>query len=128
MGDAQLFLDLRSRLANAEAVDVEDKGERTEPGEYAITHPCRLCGMLGEWCRSSQGPFARAAILREKPIHDLPVYVRQTEVTALKTVCQLGVVEPEQMQDGRVQVVYVHFVLDSVEAQLITFAERNAGF
>ena len=33
------------------------------------------------------------------------MYVCQPEIAALETVCELGVVEPQQVQDGGVQVV-----------------------
>jgi len=39
------------------------------------------------------------------------VDVGQSVVAALKAVCQTGVVESEQVHDGRLQVVDMHFVL-----------------
>src|SRR5437762_11593877 len=45
--------------------------------------------------------------------------VGESEVTAEIRVRQLGVVEPQQRQDGRVQVVEVNLVADGPQAQLV---------
>jgi len=58
--------------------------------------------------------------------HKLPVHIGQPEVAALEAVSQLGVIESQQVQDGSVQVVHVHGILDRVEAKLVAFANRNA--
>ena len=57
--------------------------------------------------------------LRQQLRHDLAVHVGQAEVAALEAVGQLRVVEAEQVQDRRVQVVDVDLVLDRVEAELV---------
>src|SRR5262249_7635327 len=44
-----------------------------------------------------------------------------------KTVCQLRVVQSQQMQNGRMEIMHVHAVLDCVKAQLISLADRYAG-
>ena len=52
-------------------------------------------------------------------LHDFTMHVRQPEIAALEAIRQLGVIETEQMQDRRVQVVDVDFVLDDVESKLV---------
>ena len=47
-------------------------------------------------------------ILRYDVVNDMAVYISQTEVTSLISICQTFVVDAEQMQDGGVQVVDVH--------------------
>src|ERR1041384_6019412 len=64
--------------------------------------------------------------LRQKILYYRAGDVCQTEVSALETVGQLGVVEAQQMQDGGVQIVHVHLVLGYVETQLIGFAHHYA--
>ena len=44
-----------------------------------------------------------------------------------KLIGQLGVVEAQEMQNRGVQIVYVHAILDHVEAELIGIAQRQAG-
>src|SRR2546425_11798744 len=54
-------------------------------------------------------------------------YVRQTEVAAGVAVCELQMVESQHMQDGGVQVVDVHTVLDSVVAEFVGCAVDESG-
>src|SRR5579884_4364314 len=63
---------------------------------------------------------------RQQLLHDLPMHVRQAEVAALEAVGQLRVIEAQQMQEGRVQVVDVDLVLDHVEAEVVGLAQRQA--
>src|SRR5262249_45062713 len=63
----------------------------------------------------------------EKGIYQFAVHIGQAEVAALETIGQLGVIEAQQVQERRVQVVNVDTVLDGVEAELVAFAEGKAG-
>ena len=51
------------------------------------------------------------------------MHVRQPEVTALKAIGQLRVIEPEQVQDGGMQVVDMNLILAGVKAKIVRFAE-----
>src|SRR5689334_18730515 len=64
---------------------------------------------------------------RQQLFHDLALHIRQTEVAALETVGELRVIEAEQVQQRRVQVVDVDFVFRGVEAEVVGLAEREAG-
>ena len=54
--------------------------------------------------------------------------VSQTVVTALKTIRETLVVEPEQMQDCGVQVVDMYRILCDVEAQFVGGTIRDSAF
>ena len=53
--------------------------------------------------------------------------VGEPEIAALEAERQLGVIEAEQVQDGRLQIMDVNAILDSGKAQLVGFAEVQAG-
>src|SRR5437868_44780 len=61
---------------------------------------------------------------RQQLVHDLAEHVGQPEVAALEAERQLRVVEAEQPQQRRVQVVDVDAVLGRVEAELVRRAQR----
>jgi len=52
-------------------------------------------------------------------VNDFTVDVCQAEVAAAVAVGQAFVVQPEEVQNGRVQIVDVHFVLRGVVAVVI---------
>src|SRR2546421_11845390 len=60
-------------------------------------------------------------------VDDAAVNVGQAKVAALKSVGQLRVIEPQQSQDGRVQVVNVNLILRDVEAEFVGLADRDSG-
>ena len=64
--------------------------------------------------------------LRHDDVDDLPVDVRQPEVPALVREGQPRVVDAEQVQHRRVQVVDVHRVLDDVEGEVVGLAVGRA--
>ena len=55
------------------------------------------------------------------------MHVRQAEVSSLETMGQPGVVKPEQMEHGGVQVVHVDLVFHHVEAQVVRLSQGSAG-
>src|SRR6185312_7819947 len=65
--------------------------------------------------------------LREKLFDNVSGDVGQTEIAALETVRELGVIETEAIENRRVEVMDVDLVLDDVEAEVVAFADRNAG-
>ena len=62
-----------------------------------------------------------------KRADDLSLHVGEAEVAALEAVLQAGVVEAEQVQQRRLQVVDMNPVVDHVEAEVVAGAERDAG-
>ena len=56
------------------------------------------------------------------------MHVGQAKVAALETVGQLRVIEPEQVEDRRVEIMDMDGVRAGVEAEVIGFAEGQAGF
>src|SRR5262249_32264088 len=66
--------------------------------------------------------------LSQQFINNQPVNVGQTEIAPLKTISQFLVIESEQLQDRRVQIVNVYPVLDGVETELVSLTDRDAGF
>ena len=53
------------------------------------------------------------------------MHVRQPEVAALELVDQPGVVDPQQVQDRRVQVVDLDRVLDDVVGEVVGLAQAS---
>ncbi len=56
------------------------------------------------------------------------MHIGEAEVAALEAIRQFRVIEAEQVQQRRVQVVDVDLVLRGVEAEFVGFAKREAGF
>src|SRR6185312_16071222 len=54
--------------------------------------------------------------------------VGEAEVAALEAVGEARVVEAEEVEDGGVEVVDVDGVFGDVEAEVVGFAEGDAGF
>ena len=63
--------------------------------------------------------LAASAFLHQQLLHHLARDVGQAEVAALKTVGQFLVIEAQQMQHGRVEIVDMHLVLGRIETELI---------
>jgi hypothetical protein len=57
--------------------------------------------------------------LSENLLDNAPVYVREAEVAPAVSVRQFGVIEPEQIENGRVQIVRVNFVHRGPESELV---------
>src|SRR5207249_5192398 len=58
---------------------------------------------------------------------DFPVHIREPEVTALKTKGKVRVLEAQQMEDGRVDVVDVAAIRDRIEPEFVRLAQTAAG-
>lgn len=63
---------------------------------------------------------------RQDVVNELAVHIGQSIITTLETIGQLFVVEPKQVQNGRVQVMHVHRVLRDIEPQLIGLSVSQA--
>ena len=66
--------------------------------------------------------------LRENRFHHPPVNIGQAKIPAGVPVCELFVVESEQMQQRRVQIVDVNVVFDRLESEFIRGAVNRAAF
>src|ERR1035437_8818500 len=53
--------------------------------------------------------------------------ISQAEVASLEAVGELGVIKPEQMEQGGMQVVDVDLVLGDMEAEFIGFTQGHGG-
>ena len=60
---------------------------------------------------------------REDVFHHAPMHVGEPELAALETVGEARVVGAEAVEDGRLQVVNMHRLLDDVEAEVIRCAD-----
>src|SRR6266581_6344724 len=66
--------------------------------------------------------------LSEELIHHFAGDVRQAEIAALKTVGEPLVVQAEQVEDRRVEIIHVDRVGDDVPADLIRFTDDLPAF
>src|SRR5262245_33039769 len=60
-------------------------------------------------------------------LYDVTMYIGQAEVAAAEAIGQLLVIQAEQMENGRMQVVEVADVLDGVNAQLVGRSVHGAA-
>ena len=57
--------------------------------------------------------------LRQDSLHNVPRDIRQTEIAARVAEGEFGVVKAQQMQNGRVEIVDVHFVLSDLVSEVV---------
>src|SRR4029079_19529086 len=55
------------------------------------------------------------------------MHVGQAVIAALEAECELGMLQAQQMQDGRLQIVHMDWISDGAKAEFIGFAQGNAG-
>src|SRR5579859_6428462 len=65
--------------------------------------------------------------LRQNTLHNVPGHVREPEVSALKLVSQLGVVDAQRPQDSGMQIVNVNRIFHDVVAVVVGLAQADAG-
>ena len=65
--------------------------------------------------------------LRQNLLYDFSVDVGQADVPATEAVGQLFVVDPEQVQDGCMQIVYLQGIFDRPVAPFVGSTKGNAG-
>src|SRR5439155_23958086 len=85
---------------------------------------CSLHPKAGRERDTSTGP----AELRQQLRHQFAVHVRQPEVAALEAEREPFVIEAEQVQNGRLEIVDVNAVFGGGEAELIRGTDADAGF
>lgn len=54
--------------------------------------------------------------------NDVPVHVGETEISALETIGQAFVVEPDEVKQSCIEVVNVDWGTDDVETEFVCFA------
>src|SRR4051812_42621832 len=64
--------------------------------------------------------------VRKNRLQHIPLNVRQPEGPALELVSETGMVDPERMQDRRVQVMHVSGVFDDIVRVIVCLAEGHA--
>ena len=64
--------------------------------------------------------------LGEDGLYDLAMHIRQPEITTSMMKRQLLVIKAETMEDGRLQVVNVHWVFYDVKPKVIGLSIRNS--
>src|SRR5947209_19399856 len=73
---------------------------------------------------SPTGVLRGSALLSEQLFHHIPMHVREPVVAPLEAVRQPRVVEPEQVQDRRLQVMHMHLVARHRDAEAVRPAVR----
>jgi hypothetical protein len=76
---------------------------------------------------SESTPVPAAAQYASSFRHEFAVNVGETKITTLEAEGELFVVEAEQVQDRRVQVVNMRAVFDRVETQFVRLADDRTG-
>ena len=66
--------------------------------------------------------------LRQNFLHDGAIHIGEPEVAAEVASSETGMIETEQMQHGRVQIVKMHFAVDDLVAHRISLAIRQPRF
>src|SRR5882724_2574037 len=56
------------------------------------------------------------------------MHIRQPEITALEAIGKSFVIEPQQMQNGRLEIVNVDLVAHDGEAEFVGFAVSDSVF
>src|SRR6185503_2874725 len=64
----------------------------------------------------------------EQLVNDFAMDIGEAKIATLEAIGELRVIEPEQMQNGGMQVVHVHAVRGRVEAKLVGLAQSETRF
>ena len=64
--------------------------------------------------------------LNQNAFHQLAMNIGKAIVPTLEAKRQAGVIDPQQMQQRGVEIVYMHWVLDDIEAKFIGLAMHMA--
>src|SRR5438105_1986424 len=78
--------------------------------------------------RGEHETLERPIPLRDDVVDDGARDVREPEVAAAVPVRQLRVIDAEQVEDGRVQIVHVNRFLDGLEPEVVRRAVNRAAF
>jgi len=60
--------------------------------------------------------------------HHLASYICKPKIAPLKAVSQFGMIEPEKVEHGGVQIVYMHRILGDTKTELVGGSEYLAPF
>ena len=66
--------------------------------------------------------FLNDASSAQQLANDIPIHIREPIIPAIEFVRQFFVVEPQQVQDSGMQVMYADFVCDGFVAKFVGFA------
>src|SRR6266850_1803939 len=69
-----------------------------------------------------------ASGLRQERFDDFAFDVGQPKIAALESIGEFRVIEAEQVQQSRVEIMHVHLVLNDMKTEFVGFAEDYAGF
>ena len=86
--------------------------------------PSKGCGGVERWPTASEG--SRSTLCENVRDH-FPGDIGQSKITTAVTVRKLGVVDAEQVQNGRVDVVDVDGLVDGLEAEVVRGAVDGAS-
>src|SRR4051794_9829949 len=75
----------------------------------------------------SVGEGSRLNELRQDILQHVAMHIRQPEIAALMAVRQAGMLQAQEVQDGRLEVVRVNGVAADVETELVGTAVGHAG-
>src|SRR5690606_35541495 len=65
---------------------------------------------------------------RQKLLHHFTMHIGKAKIAPLEAIGQPGMIEPEQVQDGGVQVVHMHLVRGRVESKVIRLTHGKTRF
>src|SRR4051812_46812354 len=88
----------------------------------SLVNSNRFCRLT----KSSCDAFGPPTALREDALHHVAFHIGQPEVAAAVAVGELFVIEAEQVQHGRVQIVDVDAVFDALAAVVVGLAKAEA--
>ena len=69
--------------------------------------------------------LTRSTLLRKDVFDDLSVDVGEAKVAALVTIDESLMIESQQVQNGGLEIVNMHFVLGHRETQFISFSKAD---
>src|SRR4051812_9919624 len=69
----------------------------------------------------------RAVLSRDDILHHRPRHIRKPEIAAAVPERQPRMIQPHQVQDGRMQIVNVYWLVDRLEPEIIRRAIRRAA-
>lgn len=55
----------------------------------------------------------------------MALHIRQAEVTARKPIGELFMIQPQQVQHGRMQIMDVHSIFDCIPSPFVSRARRS---
>src|SRR5262249_9634515 len=78
--------------------------------------------ICSRWSKHAWQAKPPAPPLSQNFPENVPAYVRQSEAPSLKFVGKLRMVDPQAVQDGRVEIVHINRITDDVVAEIVGLA------